>query len=92
MRSASRLRFGYAEQVAGEIEHRGAVRESAHTVVDAVPPRGRARHLRDIPLARACYGAYAQVPTRELDDNRRARAAPGSDDDVVAGHSHDGAQ
>jgi hypothetical protein len=48
--------------------------------------------LRDIPLARACYGAYAQVPTRELDDNRRARAAPGSDDDVVAGHSHDGAQ
>jgi len=45
--------------------------------------------IRDITLARACDGAHPHVPARELADNRRARAARGSDDDVIAAHVHD---
>jgi hypothetical protein len=46
--------------------------------------------LRHIPLARARDGAHPQVPARELAHDRRARAAPGSDYDVIAGHVHRG--
>lgn len=45
--------------------------------------------LRHIPPARACDGAHPQVPAGEPADNRRARAAPGSDYNVIAGHVHD---